>query len=49
MRQIRLAAAAQADLIEFVVSPYLIFYQILPDEIEIIRVLHGARNLPEFF
>ena len=96
MRQIRLAATAQADLIEiwlnlteyrgndasdkiidnlaatyetlaqfpemgrrrdelfpgyrsFTVSPYLIFYQLRPDEIEIIRVLHGARNLPDFF
>ena len=96
MKQIRLAAAAQTDLIEiwsgiaeyrsnnaadqiidrlaetyetlsqfpemgrrrdelfpgyrsFVISPYLIFYQILPDEIQIIRVLHGKRNLPEFF
>ena len=96
MRQIRLAATAQSDLIEiwsniaeyrnnnaadqiidrlaetygtlaqfpemgrsrdelfpgyrsFVVSPYLIFYQILPDAIEIIRVLHGMRNLPESF
>lgn len=96
MRQIRLAIAAQNDLIEiwsdiaeyrdrdaadktidhlaatyenlakfpemgrcrdelfpgyrsFVVSPYLIFYQIQPYEIEIIRVLHGARNLSDFF
>lgn len=33
----------------FVVAPYLIFYQIQPEEIEIIRVLHGARNLSDFF
>jgi toxin ParE1/3/4 len=33
----------------FVVAPYLIFYQIRPEEIEIIRVLHGARNLSDFF
>lgn len=96
MRQIRLATAAQTDLIEIwsdiaeyrnsdaadriidhlattyenlakfpemgrrrdeifpgyrslVVSPYLVFYQIQPEEIEIIRVLHGARNLSDFF
>ena len=96
MKQIRLAIAAQADLIEiwsnitayrnndaadkvidhlattyknvakfpemgrrrdelfpgyrsFVVAPDLIFYQIQPEEIEIIRVLHGARNLSDFF
>src|SRR4051794_26040034 len=28
---------------------YLIFYRIIQDGIEVIRVLHGARNLPEVF
>ena len=27
-----------------VVSPYLIFYRIVGDEIDIVRVLHGARR-----
>jgi toxin ParE1/3/4 len=31
------------------VKKYLIFYRLLPQAIEIIRVLHGSRNLPEFF
>ena len=26
-------------------SKYIIFYQIQPDTVEIIRVLHGAQNL----
>jgi len=25
--------------------PYLIFYRIRPDAIQIVRVLHGARNI----
>jgi toxin ParE1/3/4 len=25
---------------------FLIFYRILPDEIEILRIVHGARDLP---
>lgn len=29
--------------------PYLLFYRELPDEVEILRVLHGARNLPALF
>lgn len=28
---------------------YLIFYRLHDDEIEIIRVIHGARNYPSFF
>lgn len=28
---------------------YLIFYRILTDEIEVVRVLHGARDLPTMF
>jgi toxin ParE1/3/4 len=28
---------------------YLIFYKPLPDGIEVLRVLHGARDLPPFF
>jgi toxin ParE1/3/4 len=28
---------------------YLIFYRVLPDEIEVVRVLHGARDLTRIF
>jgi toxin ParE1/3/4 len=28
---------------------YLLFYRELSDEVEILRVLHGARNLPPLF
>ena len=28
---------------------YLLFYRELADEIEVLRVLHGARNLPSLF
>lgn len=28
---------------------YLIFYRILPDEIEVTRVIHGARDLESIF
>lgn len=28
---------------------YLLFYRELPDEVEVMRILHGARNLPPLF
>ena len=28
---------------------YLIFYRILPDEVEVVRVIHGARDLASIF
>ncbi|MGB9154286.1 MAG: type II toxin-antitoxin system RelE/ParE family toxin [Alphaproteobacteria bacterium] len=33
----------------FTVSPYIIFYRPQPDVIEIIRVLHGARDIDAIF
>jgi toxin ParE1/3/4 len=30
-------------------SKYLIFYQLLSDGIEVIRIVHGARNLQRLF
>jgi toxin ParE1/3/4 len=27
-------------------SPYLVFYRVMADRIEIVRVLHGARDVP---
>jgi toxin ParE1/3/4 len=28
---------------------YLVFYRVLPDEIEVVRVIHGARDLKAIF
>jgi toxin ParE1/3/4 len=33
----------------FPVSNYLIFYRLLNERIEILRVIHGARNIPNLF
>jgi toxin ParE1/3/4 len=33
----------------FAVSNYLIFYRLLNEGIEILRVIHGARNIPNLF
>ncbi len=33
----------------FAVGNYVIFYHPTGDEIEIVRVLHGARDVPKFF
>jgi toxin ParE1/3/4 len=32
-----------------VVGSYLVFYRIVDSEVEILRVAHGARNLPDLF
>lgn len=37
------------SLRSFPVGNYLIFYRPLTDGIELIRVLHGARNIPRLF
>ncbi len=37
------------DLRGFPVGNYSIFYRAVPDGIQVIRVLHGARDLPEMF
>ena len=29
----------------FVVSPYVVFYRVLDDTLEIVRVLHGSRDI----
>lgn len=34
----------RGELRRVVVPPYLVFYQIVGDEVNIIRVLHGARR-----
>ena len=38
-----------ADLRYFPVGSYLIFYREIADGVEIIRVLHGARNMEALF
>ncbi len=37
------------DLRSWTVGPYLILYRIDPDALTIVRVLHGARDLPALF
>jgi toxin ParE1/3/4 len=37
------------DIRGFPVDNYAIFYRAVPDGIQIVRVLHGARDLPEMF
>ena len=41
--------AARPDIAEparmLVEPPYLIFYRILPDAVQVVRVLHGARRI----
>lgn len=39
----------RSDLRSFAVGRYVIFYRELEPSIEIVRVLHGAMNLPEQF
>ena len=38
-----------SGLRSFPIGRYVIFYQTIPNGIEIIRVLHGARQLEDFF
>ena len=37
------------DLRGFPIGNYIIFYRPVPDGIQVIRVLHGARDIPELF
>lgn len=37
------------DLRSVLVSPYIVFYRIEQDEIQILRILHGRRDLKTFF
>lgn len=37
------------DLRSFPVGSYVIFYDVVADGVEIVRVLHGARDLPGIF
>lgn len=37
------------DLRYFPVGSYLIFYREIPGGVEIVRVVHGARDLPDLF
>ena len=42
-------AAIRADLRGLSIEGYIIFYRILDDGIEILRVVNGRRNLPSLF
>lgn len=35
-----------ADLRKWTVGPYLMLYRLMPDAIEVVRILHGAQDLP---
>ncbi len=37
------------DLRGFPIGNYIIFYRAVPEGIQVNRVLHGARDLPEMF
>ena len=37
------------ELRYFVIAPYLLFYRIIPDGVEIVRILHGSRDLGGLF
>ena len=39
----------RAGLRSFPVGRFLIFYQLTEDTVEIVRVLHSARDIPSFF
>lgn len=39
----------RSDLRSFAVGNYVVFYRELEPSIEIVRVLHGAMNLPDYF
>ncbi len=37
------------DLRSFSQRPYLIFYRIKADEVQVLRILHAARDIPALF
>lgn len=37
------------DLRSFAIRPYVIFYRVIDDDIELVRVLHGARDIEGIF
>ena len=39
----------QPGLRSFPVRPYVIYYSVLHDEVSIVRVLHGARDVEQLF
>ena len=45
----RLRAELAPNLRSFPVEKYLVFYRLVPGGIEVLRVLHGARDLPSLF
>jgi toxin ParE1/3/4 len=48
-----MSGRARDELLEnmrsFPVGNYVIFYDVIPDGVEILRVLHGARDFPAIF
>jgi toxin ParE1/3/4 len=37
------------DVRQAIVQPYVIYYRLEPDVVRILRIVHGARNMPEAF
>jgi len=45
----RLREDLAPSLRSFAVGKYLVFYRLVPGGIEVLRVLHGVRDLPSLF
>lgn len=45
----RLRPDIAPELRYFAVGKYLILYRTIPDGVQIVRVIHGARDLPSLF
>ena len=45
----RLRPGIAPELRYFTVGKYLILYRTVPDGVQIVRVIHGARDLPHLF
>lgn len=45
----RLRPDIAQELRYFTVGKYLILYRAVPDGVQIVRVIHGARDLPNLF
>jgi len=45
----RMREEIRPQIRSFAVAPYIIFYRLLPNVIEILRVLHGARDIDAMF
>ncbi len=49
MKRLVFTSAARADLMTTVHGRYMLLYRDLEDEVRIVRLVHGARDLPRMF